>query len=148
VWGRPTPPAGRIDVPLGRDPLDRRRVMASTVGVRAVTEYRTLARTRGRAAGLSLLCCRLVTGRTHQLRVHLAERGWPLVGEAVYRVQTRLRLPDPRLHRTAVGFEREALHAWRLTFTHPRTGQTLRFRAGVPADLQALLDGLGLHLPA
>jgi 23S rRNA pseudouridine1911/1915/1917 synthase len=147
VWGRPAPAAGRIEAPLGRDPLDRRRVMASTEGARAVTEYRTLARSRGRAAGLSLLCCRLVTGRTHQLRVHLADRGWPLVGEPVYKVQTRVRLPDPRLHRAATGFERQALHAWRLAFMHPRSGEPLTFQAAPPGDVLALLESLGIRLP-
>jgi 23S rRNA pseudouridine1911/1915/1917 synthase len=147
VWGRPVPRSGRIDSSLGRDPLDRRRVMASTEGARAATEYRTLARTRGRAAGLSLLGCRLVTGRTHQLRVHLADRGWPLVGEPVYKVQTRVRLPDPRLHRAATGFERQALHAWRLAFTHPRTGAVTAFAADPPDDLMQLLGSLGLTLP-
>jgi 23S rRNA pseudouridine1911/1915/1917 synthase len=145
VWGRPAPASGRIEAPLGRDPLDRRRVMASTEGARAVTEYRTLARTRGRAAGLSLLCCRLVTGRTHQLRVHLADRGWPLVGEPVYKVQTRVRLPDPRLHRAATGFERQALHAWRLAFTHPRSGEPLAFQVAPPGDVLALLESLGVR---
>lgn len=148
VWGRPAPPAGRIETPLGRNPLDRRRVMASTEGARAVTEYRTVARTRGRAEGLSLLCCRLVTGRTHQVRVHLSDRGWPLVGEPVYKVQTRLRLPDPRLHRGAAGFERQALHAWRLAFTHPRTGEPLSFHADPPEDLRQLFDCLGIRTPA
>ena len=148
VWGRPSPAAGRIDSPLGRDPLDRRRVMPSTEGAGAITEYRTLARTRGRATGLSLLCCRLVTGRTHQLRVHLADRGWPLVGEQVYKVQTRLRLADPRLHRAATSFERQALHAWRLAFLHPRTGEAVRLQADRPEDLQRLLDSLGLRVPA
>jgi 23S rRNA pseudouridine1911/1915/1917 synthase len=148
VWGRPAPAAGRIDTPLGRDPLDRRRVMASTEGAGAITGYRTLARTRGRASGLSLLCCRLITGRTHQLRVHLADRGWPLVGEPVYKVQTRLRLADPRLHRAATSFERQALHAWRLAFTHPRTGKAVMLQADPPEDLQRLLDSLGLRVPA
>jgi 23S rRNA pseudouridine1911/1915/1917 synthase len=148
VWGRPSPTAGRIDTPLGRDPLDRRRVMPSTEGAGAITEYRTLVRTRGRASGLSLLCCRLVTGRTHQLRVHLADRGWPLVGEPVYKVQTRLRLADPRLHRAATSFERQALHAWRLAFLHPRTGEAVRLQADPPEDLQRLLESLGLRVPA
>jgi 23S rRNA pseudouridine1911/1915/1917 synthase len=148
VWGRPAPAAGRIDTPLGRDPLDRRRVMASTEGAGALTDYRTLARTRGRATGLSLLCCRLVTGRTHQLRVHLADRGWPLVGEPIYKVQTRLRLADPRLHRAATSFERQALHAWRLSFTHPRTGADIRLHADPPEDLRRLLDALGLRTSA
>jgi 23S rRNA pseudouridine1911/1915/1917 synthase len=148
VWGRPAPATGRIDTPLGRDPLDRRRVMPSTEGAGAVTEYRTLARTRGRASGLSLLSCHLVTGRTHQLRVHLADRGWPLVGEPVYKVQTRLRLADPRLHRAATSFDRQALHAWRLAFTHPRTGAPIALQADPPDDLRQLLDSLGLRVPA
>ena len=79
----------------------------------AVTEYRTLARARGAGHGVSLLECRLVTGRTHQLRVHLADRGWPLVGDPVYRGSIRGRIADPRLHRAAASFERQALHAWR-----------------------------------
>ncbi len=144
VWGRPTPAAGRIDVKLGRDPLDRRRVTASEAGADALTEYRTLSRTRGPARGLTLLACRLVTGRTHQLRVHLAERGWPLVGEPVYRSPLRPRLPDPRLHRAATSFGRQALHAWRVTFAHPRSGARLRFTAPPPADLQRLLRELGV----
>lgn len=147
VWGRPTPAAGRIEARLGRDPLDRRRVMARVDGSSALTEYRTLARTRGAALGLTLLGCRLVTGRTHQLRVHLADRGWPLVGDPVYRPRTRVRLPEPRLHRAAAVFPRQALHAWRLTFTHPRSGVVLRFEADPAADLGALLEGMALRLP-
>jgi 23S rRNA pseudouridine1911/1915/1917 synthase len=148
VWGRPTPAAGRIETRLGRDPLDRRRVMARGDGASALTEYRTLARTRGAALGLTLLCCRLITGRTHQLRVHLADRGWPLVGDPVYRPRTRVRLPEPRLHRTAVVFPRQALHAWRLTFTHPRSGLVLHFEAEPAADVRALLERVALQLPA
>ena len=87
--------------------------MASAQGAASVTEYRTLARARGAGHGVSLLECRLVTGRTHQLRVHLADRGWPLVGDSVYRGSVRGRIADPRLHRAAASFGRQALHAWR-----------------------------------
>lgn len=144
VWGRPTPAAGRIEVKLGRDPLDRRRVTASKDGAVALTEYRTLSRTRGPARGLTLLACRLVTGRTHQLRVHLAERGWPLVGEPVYRSPLRPRLPDPRLHRAATSFGRQALHAWRVTFEQPRSGRRMLVIAPPPPDLEQLWLGVGL----
>ena len=148
VWGRPTPAAGRIETRLGRDPLDRRRVVATLDGAVAVTEYRTLARSRDGARGVTLLCCRLVTGRTHQLRVHLADRGWPLVGDPVYRTPTRGRLPDPHLHRAALQFPRQALHAWRLAFAHPRSGSALRFLADPPIDLATLLHGMALRVPA
>ncbi|MGD9902406.1 MAG: RluA family pseudouridine synthase [Vicinamibacterales bacterium] len=144
VWGRPTPARGRIETHLRPDPLHRRRMMVSGDGALAATEYRTLGRGRAGARGVSLLVCRLLTGRTHQLRVHLADRGWPLVGEPVYRVRTSIRLPDPRQHRAAVTFGRQALHAWQLSFPHPATGTLLRFSAPVPADLAGLLEGLGL----
>ena len=88
-----------------------------------------MARSRGPARGVTLIACRLVTGRTHQLRVHLAARGWPLVGDPVYRARTGVRLPDPRLHRAAAVFDRQALHAWRLSFDHPRSGAPLSFVA-------------------
>ena len=147
VWGRPAPPRGRIDTPLGRDPLDRRRVMVSTDGTASVTVYRTLARTQGPARGLSLLGCHLVTGRTHQLRVHLADRGWPLVGDPVYRSLVRTRITDARLHRAAATFGRQALHAWRVRFMHPRRGVQVDLEAEPPPDLQALLDWLAIGRP-
>jgi len=148
VWGRPTPAAGRIEAKLGRDPLDPRRVMASDSGAASATDYRTLARGRGPARGVTLLACRLVTGRTHQLRVHLTERGWPLVGDQVYRARTGVRLPDPRMHRAATVFERQALHAWKLSFAHPRSGAPLSFVAPVPTDLRGLLAALDIRQPA
>jgi 23S rRNA pseudouridine1911/1915/1917 synthase len=144
VWGRPVPSAGRIAVRLGRDPLDRRRVMAAESGAAAVTEYRTIARARGAARGISLLCCRLVTGRTHQLRVHLAERGWPLVGEPTYGHRPSGRLDDPTVDRAVRAFSRQALHAWRLRFRHPRSGQQMAFAAPPADDMGRLLRIAGL----
>ncbi len=85
VWGRPVPATGEIAHRLGRDPLDRRRVTVSDGGATALTRYQVLDRSRGPARGLSLVRCVLVTGRTHQLRVHLAAQGWPIVGDPEYR---------------------------------------------------------------
>lgn len=149
VWGRPLPARGTIDHRLGRDPLDRRRVMVREGGAEAMTRYQVLDRSRGVRGGLSLVCCELVTGRTHQLRVHLAAQGWPLVGDKAYGEPPRRRIADVAVDRCARSFGRQALHAWRLQFAHPRTGRVLRFEAPVPADLADLLAAaaLGRGLP-
>ena len=149
VWGRPLPASGVIDHRLGRDPLDRRRVIVSEGGAAALTRYRVLGRSRGSARGLSLVRCELVTGRTHQLRVHLAAQGWPIVGDQTYGQPPRARIPDVAVNRVARAFGRQALHAWRLEFPHPRSGRILRFEAPLPPDLAALLAtaDLGRGLP-
>ena len=149
VWGRPVPTRGAITHRLGRDPLDRRRVVALDSGADAETRYRVLDRTRGAARGLSLVSCGLMTGRTHQLRVHLATEGWPIVGDPVYGQPPRRRLLDIAVDRAARAFERQALHAWRLEFTHPESGRRLRFEAPVPADMADLMAvaDLGQGLP-
>jgi 23S rRNA pseudouridine1911/1915/1917 synthase len=149
VWGRPLPARGTIDHRLGRDPLDRRRVMVRDSGAAATTRYHVLDRSRGARRGLSLVCCELVTGRTHQLRVHLAAQGWPLVGDKTYGKPARRRIADVAVDRHARTFGRQALHAWRLQFAHPRTGRLLRFEAPVAADLADLMAvaELGRGLP-
>lgn len=144
VWGRPVPARGTIDLRLGRDPLDRRRVMARDGGAEAVTQYHVLTRSRGGARGLSLVRCELVTGRTHQLRVHLAARGWPIVGDQTYGEAPRARLPDVALDRRVRAFGRQALHAWRLRFTHPQSGRVLQFDAPLPSDMAALVAAAGM----
>jgi 23S rRNA pseudouridine1911/1915/1917 synthase len=118
VAGVPVPAAGRIDLPLGRDPDDRRRIVVSDDGQPSVTRYR-IERTSGEA---TLVRCELETGRTHQIRVHLAARGWPILGDRVYGVE------DARMARVA-------LHACRLRFTHPVTGAPLDLSAPVPGDM-------------
>lgn len=144
VWGRPSPPRGLIDDPLGRDPLDRRRVMPRGDGAEAGTRYLVVSRTRG----LSLVVCRLLTGRTHQIRVHLAARGWPIVGDPTYGRAPMARLDDAVLDRLARALPNQALHAWRLAFRHPRSGAVLTFTVPPPPPLEALIARAGLSIPA
>lgn len=119
VLGSPSPRRGTIDQALGRDPTDRRRVVAADEGTGATTRYEVVATDATR----SLVRCELVTGRTHQIRLHLASRGWPIVGDAVYGTR------DPALG------ERQALHAWRVRLPHPVTRQPLTLVAPPPADI-------------
>ncbi|HXO27565.1 MAG TPA: RluA family pseudouridine synthase [Thermoanaerobaculia bacterium] len=152
VYGRPPLVRGRIELKLLRDPLDRRRVAASrTEGRSAATLYELLAEScpgsrddGGRAGWLSLLRCRLVTGRTHQIRVHLAALGLPIVGDPLYGEPRHRGIADPALAALCRDFPRQALHAWRLGLRHPVTGQALALRAPLPADLGCLLRAAGL----
>jgi 23S rRNA pseudouridine1911/1915/1917 synthase len=144
VWGLPDPAAGEIASPIGRDPRDRKRMaVVGRGGKPALTRYRVLAQ---RDAAVSLLECRLGTGRTHQIRVHLAARGHPLAGDPVYLRRTpacAARLPEA-VRRAMLDFPRQALHATRLAFRHPRTGAPLAFETPPPADMQALLATLDM----
>jgi 23S rRNA pseudouridine1911/1915/1917 synthase len=143
VVGHPTPRGGVMSFALGRDPWDRRRVtVRDRGGVPAVTKYERLAV----ASPLALLELRLVTGRMHQIRVHLSARGWPLVGDPTYGPRTYPRFASPALEGTVRRFPRQALHAWRLTLPHPATGQELAIEAPLPTDLRELLDACGLGL--
>jgi 23S rRNA pseudouridine1911/1915/1917 synthase len=129
------PPDGfLVDAPIGRDPRDRLRmaVVGGGRGKTALTHVLRLA-VAERVASVE---CRLETGRTHQIRVHLAHRGHPLVGDTTYGGRPR------------GGFLRQALHAWRLDLTHPSTGAPLALHRAPPADMLALYDGLGLPVPA
>lgn len=142
VWGVPAPPAGDIEGAIGRDPRDRKRMAMVTRGGRAaLTHYRTL---RVFAGCVSLVECRLATGRTHQIRVHLASRGHPVVGDPVYlrRIPAVSKSLPEAARRTLLDFPRQALHARTLGFRHPRTGAALSFETKVPADFQHLLDML------
>ena len=142
VYGRVNVARGEIDLRLGHDPNDRRRIVASaTVGAPSLTLFERLARVD---AGLSLLRCRLVTGRTHQIRVHLAARGWPLVGDPTYGEPRWSSIADSALAAALSSFPRQALHAWRVALTHPVTHQRLLLEAPIPRDFEGLLAATGL----
>jgi 23S rRNA pseudouridine1911/1915/1917 synthase len=134
AYGAPRPPAGRIEAPIGRHPSRRKEMTVRRDGRPAVTGYRTLA-----AAGIALLELDLATGRTHQIRVHLKHLGHPLVGDPVYGEARWKGLPAPA-RRTLAGFPRPALHAWRLAFRHPATGEPAAFEAPVAEDLKRLWE--------
>jgi len=142
VWGLPSPSSGEIEGAIGRDPRDRKRMaIVGKGGKHALTRYRTL---RAWHAAVSLLECRLATGRTHQIRVHLASKGHPLVGDPVYlrRIPAAARALPEKLRRKLLDFPRQALHATRLGFAHPRTGKLLEFNTNPPTDLADLLAAL------
>jgi 23S rRNA pseudouridine1911/1915/1917 synthase len=143
-WGLPNPAAGEIEGAIGRDPRERKRMaVLARAGRPALTRYRTLGQHQ---AAVALLEVRLATGRTHQIRVHLASRGHPVVGDPVYlrRIPAAARGLDEATRRALLDFPRQALHAARLGFVHPRSGAALSFRTPPPADMQALLHRLGL----
>jgi 23S rRNA pseudouridine1911/1915/1917 synthase len=148
VYGRVRPERGRIDLRLMRDPANRQRVVASDVeGTPSLTHFERLAHVRAPRAGLSLLRCRLATGRTHQIRVHLAARGWPITGDPLYGEPRWTRIADLELASVIAAFPRQALHAWRLVVRHPATGERLEITAPVPDDLRGLLSAAGLPEP-
>jgi 23S rRNA pseudouridine1911/1915/1917 synthase len=138
VAGLPNPLEGRIDAPLARSSANRQKmaIVAGGRGKRAVTHYRTLRPLRDSA----LVECRLETGRTHQVRVHMAAIGHPLLGDPVY---GRSR-PAHRELLKRLNFERQALHAAELGFIHPVTRERLSFKSAVPSDMQELLSALAL----
>ena len=145
VYGRVRPASVDIGLRLMRDSGDRRRMVASeSSGVPSLTRVIRLAQSAAPRAGLALLGCRLVTGRTHQIRVHLAARGWPIVGDPVYGEPRWTQVVDPALADSLHSFSRQALHAWRLVFNHPLTSSRVEVEASIPADLRALLEATKL----
>jgi 23S rRNA pseudouridine1911/1915/1917 synthase len=120
-----------IEQPLRRDPLDRRRVIVEATGQHAVTEYAVVEASER----LSLLLVQPRTGRTHQIRAHLAWLGHPLMGDAIYRAVAGA----PETPEETPGVERQMLHAWCLRIRHPVGGPALTIRAPVPPDMLARL---------
>ena len=136
VYGLPQPSAGTVDTWIGRSDADRKKMAVHRQGrgKHAVTHYRTIER----LAGAALVECKLETGRTHQVRVHMAHLGHPLIGDPVY---SRDRKGFKTILET-LRFKRQALHAKRLGFIHPLTGQKLSFDSALPTDMQELLSEL------
>jgi 23S rRNA pseudouridine1911/1915/1917 synthase len=133
VRGKP-PLRGTIDFALDRDPWDQRRVtVRDRGGVPSVTKFERLRYvTVDPDLVFSVVRCRLVTGRMHQIRVHLAAREWPIIGDATYGVKYE-------------GIDRQALHAWRLAFPHPADGGRVEATAPLPRDMMAVLERLGVR---
>lgn len=131
VWGCPEPPEGRIETRIGRSSGNRKKMSARVPGGRpAITHYRVVED----YGPVSLLAVRIETGRTHQIRVHMAHIGHPVVGDAMYGRGRRDPLPAPA--------ERQMLHAATLSFAHPRTGDRLEFAAPMPEDMRRLVAAL------
>src|SRR5215468_1701751 len=150
VWGAPERPRGTIDKPIGRHARARDNKMAVRAGARAaVTHWEVLERYRGNdgAPVASLIACRLETGRTHQIRVHLAAIGHPLLGDDVYgggfKTKANQLADDARAALDSLG--RQALHAYLLGIEHPSQGTNLEFRSELPDDLLRLRHSLGVQ---
>ncbi|MEX3974552.1 RluA family pseudouridine synthase [Paraburkholderia caribensis] len=141
VWGNMRD-EGTIDAPIGRDPRERTRmaVVTGAAGKPARTHFRRIDSAIWERQPVSAIHCDLETGRTHQIRVHCAHVGHPLLGDPVYGRARGQRSVTP----LPGGFARQALHAWRLALVHPRTGRTMQWRADVPDDIAELSEALGL----
>lgn len=133
VHGTPKAPQGTIEAAIGRHPVERKRMTVRADGRPATTRYRTIAS----AAGLALLELELLTGRTHQIRVHLKHLRHPIVGDATYGEARHRELAKAPGAKVRI-FPRPALHAWRLAFEHPRTGVRMRFEAPLAEDMHLL----------
>ncbi|MFZ5785993.1 MAG: RluA family pseudouridine synthase [Acidobacteriota bacterium] len=141
VYGLPRAEEGVVDAPIARHPTERKR-MAVVPGGRTA---RTVWWLRERFAGSALVECRLVTGRTHQVRLHMAHAGHALVGDPLYAGRQWRAIADEAVAARCRDFPRQALHAWRLTITHPASGEPMTFEAPLPADLEDLLAFLRLR---
>lgn len=130
------PEEGTINAPVGRHPSDRVRMAVVATGKEAITHYETLGWFRLH----TLVCCKLETGRTHQIRVHMQHLGHPLLADPVY--NSRARSSSPFIQEAARLLARQALHAWRLELTHPLTGASMAWETELPADMQAALEQL------
>lgn len=146
IFGSPRQDTGRIEAAIGRHPVDRKRMSGKARhGKRAVTHWKVLAR----YGSITMVRLRLETGRTHQIRVHLSEAGFPLVGDEVYGGGSRLaNISDPALRKLILDLNRQALHAMALGFIHPSTEQYLEFTIAMPDDMARIVTYLEGQLPS
>jgi len=138
VYGAPKVPEGVIEGAIGRDPRDRKKMAVVSRGRSARTLYTTVEAFRY----VSLLSCRLETGRTHQIRVHLKSIGHPILGDPAYSGPQWRGIPDKRLQKAIAAMTRQALHASTLELDHPTTGERMKFEAPLPADFVELLEAI------
>ncbi len=140
VWGEVSPTSGTVDRPIGRHPSDRQRFAVRADGREAITHYRLIER----LGPASLVRCELETGRTHQIRVHMAALGHPVLGDPVYATgfQTKANRLSLAARAALDALRRQALHAEHLAFAHPATDAVMAFDAALPRDMATLLDAL------
>lgn len=143
VWSPPDRPRGLIDAPLGRSVKNREKIAIRKDGREAITHWEMLDRFPESDCGL--IECRLETGRTHQIRVHLASIGSPLLGDPTYGAghRTKASRLGPQAQQALEALDRQALHAATLGFEHPRSGKALVFESAPPPDLALLIEALG-----
>lgn len=152
-WGLPIPEAGKVELPIGRDSRDRLKMAIKRSGGRhAVTHYKTLEFFGENEYGMSLVECRLETGRTHQIRVHMQSLGVNLVGDTLYgappsKIKAMIKKgylaeDAPDFYKFLLEFPHQALHATAISFTHPRTKEHMSFTTCYPNDINALFEGL------
>ena len=137
-FGNPTPPEGDVDAPIDRHPRNRKEMAVVKDGRSARTRWEV----EKQFAGTSLISCRPVTGRTHQIRVHMAHIGHAIVGDPLYSGRQWRNLADSAVQSACRNFPRQALHARRLAFEHPVTKEQVEFEAPLPPDLEGLLETL------
>lgn len=156
TWGMPNPTSGTIDAPLKRDPKNRLKIAVREGGKEAITHYKVIKRveplrkitTRDKVANslppsISLVECRLETGRTHQVRVHMSHLGYPLVGDPLYGRRSNPSKNFSELAKEAIAnFNRQALHAYLIGFNHPVTDEHLTFETELPNDIKQLINAL------
>jgi len=140
VYGIPGEDAGSIDDPIGRHPVDRKKMSITTHTPRsALTLWRVIERFKGAC----LLELDIRTGRTHQIRVHCKTMGHPVIGDPVYGHRgdkKRLASVSPKLGRAVMALDRQMLHAWQLSFVHPVTGERMTMKAPIPSDMAGVID--------
>jgi 23S rRNA pseudouridine1911/1915/1917 synthase len=146
VWGVPNRQRGRVDAPIDRHPHAREKMAVRQSGREAVTHWEVQENFQGRDGKpvATLLACQLETGRTHQIRVHLAHIGHPLMGDSVYgpHFKTKASHLGPRSRTALAALGRQALHAYLLVLQHPKTGEILHWESPLPKDLLLLQNAL------